>query len=93
MSDDPGFNRIVEAIDAELGHLHKQRWNARATELHAETERAPNDRRELTEQALRDHYTVRFKPETSRAALLEQAAANYMVLRGISPLRGVRDDE
>lgn len=72
-----GFDLVVEAIDANLDHLHKQRWAERAAELHEAEERAHGAERERAAQALRDHYANRFKPETSRDPLLEQARRNY----------------
>jgi hypothetical protein len=72
-----GFDVIAQAIDTNLDHLHKQRWNERAAELHAEADSAPDQMRAAqTQKALRDHYADRFRPETSRAALLGQATAN-----------------
>ncbi|WP_375403723.1 hypothetical protein [uncultured Sphingomonas sp.] len=73
-----GFDLIADGIDAELDHLHKQRWNARAAELHDEADRAEGEAAEQAQRALDAHYADRFRPETSRMALLDQAAANYM---------------
>jgi hypothetical protein len=72
-----GFDVIAAAIEDNLDHLHKQRWDARAAELHGAEVDAPDSERERIQQALRDHYADRFRPETSRAALLEQARKNY----------------
>jgi uncharacterized membrane protein len=72
-----GFDVIVAAIEDNLDYLHKQRWNARAAELHSAEADASDPEREGIRQALRDHYADRFCPETSRAALLEQARKNY----------------
>lgn len=72
-----GFDLIVDDIDANLDHLHKQLWNERAAELHAEAERMTGEAGERAQAALREHYADRFRPETSRMALLDQAAANY----------------
>ena len=73
-----GFDLIADGIDAELDHLHRQRWNTRAAELHAELDRAEGEAADQARRALRDHFADRFRPETSRMALLDQAAANYM---------------
>lgn len=83
-----GFDLIADGIDANLDHLHKQRWTERAAELHAEADRAEGDAGEASEQArraLRDHYADRFRPETSRVALLDQASANYMAQQPKAP--------
>lgn len=72
-----GFDLIEEAIDADLDHLHEQRWNARAAELHEAEDRAEGDEKERVRRELHAHYADRFRPETSRAALLEQARRNY----------------
>ena len=72
-----GFDVIAEAIEENLDHLHKQRWDARAAELHGAEADASGPKREGIRQALRDHYADRFRPETSRTALLEQARKNY----------------
>ena len=73
-----GFDLIADGIDAELDHLHRERWNARAAELHAEVNHAEGEAGEQARQALVAHYADRFRPETSRMALLDQAAANYL---------------
>lgn len=72
------FERFADAVDANLEHLHRERWNQRAAELHAEIA-SPVDgvSSEEAAQALRNHYDNQFRPETSRDALLEQAAINY----------------
>lgn len=72
------FERFADVIDANLEHLHRERWNQRAAELHAEIA-SPIDgvSPEEAAQALCDHYANRFRPETSREALLEQAAINH----------------
>lgn len=73
-----GFQVIAEAIEENLDHLHKQRWNARAAELHAAEADAEEGDRERIRQELSDHYDNRFRPETSRDALLEQARKNFV---------------
>ncbi|WP_375404491.1 hypothetical protein [uncultured Sphingomonas sp.] len=73
-----GFDLIADGIDANLDHLHKQRWTERAAELHAKADRAEGEAGEQARRALHDHYADRFRPETSRMALLDQAAANQM---------------
>jgi hypothetical protein len=72
-----GFDLLVEAIDAELDHLHKQRWIARASELHDEEDHAEGSEKERVKQKVREHYANRFRPETSRDAIIEQARKNY----------------
>ena len=49
----------------------------RAAELHAKADRAEGEAGEQARRALRDHYADRFRPETSRMELLDQAAAYY----------------
>lgn len=71
------WDMIVSVIDDNLDHPHKQRWAERAAELHDEEHRSKGAAKEQARQALRDHYDVEFKPETSRAAFIEQAAVNY----------------
>lgn len=70
------YDLVAEGIEADLDYHHKQRWNTRAAELHAEEELAEGKAKERVWQALRDHYADRFKPETSRDVLLEQARRN-----------------
>lgn len=72
-----GFEVVASAIEENLDHLHKQRWEARAAELHGAEADAGYADRERIKQELRDHYADRFRPETSRAALLDQARENY----------------
>ncbi|WP_375403722.1 hypothetical protein [uncultured Sphingomonas sp.] len=48
--------------------MHKQQWNQRAAELHAEADTSRGDASEQVRQSLRDHYADRFRSETSRAA-------------------------
>lgn len=73
----PGFDIIAETIEDNLDHLHKQRWDARAAELHGAEADAGDADRDRIKQELRDHYADRFRPETSRDALLDQARKNY----------------
>lgn len=83
-----GFDLIADGIDANLDHLYKQRWTERAAELHAKADRAEGDAGEAGEQArraLRDHHADRFRPETSRMALLDQAAASCMARHPKAP--------
>lgn len=82
MNSDPEFDRIVEAIDANLDYLHKERWAQRAAELREEEAQAEGDAKVRAHQALRDHYADRFKPETSRDALVAQARINLEARRG-----------
>lgn len=82
MGDDPEFDRIVEAIDANLDYLHKERWAERAAELREEARRAEGEAEERARGALRAHYDDMHRPETSRDALVEQARANLAARRG-----------
>jgi len=71
---------------ANLEHLHRERWNQRAAELHAAVERPPDGLSpEQAAPALRDHYVDWFRPETSRVVLLKQAAMNYAARDGGHP--------
>ncbi|WP_375429439.1 hypothetical protein [uncultured Sphingomonas sp.] len=84
-----GFDLIADGIDANLDHLHKQRWTQRAAELHAKADRAEDEASGAGEQArraLRDHYADRFRPETSCMELLDQASANYTAQQPKAPL-------
>ena len=84
MDGDPEFDRIVEGIDANLDYLHKERWAQRAAELREEGRRAEGEEaRARARQALLDHYHDMLRPETSRPALIEQAAANLASRRGV----------
>ena len=73
MTSKSNLDSIMEAIDANLDYLHKERWGQRAAELHDAEDRASEAGKEQARQALSDHYADRFKPETSRDALAEQA--------------------
>ncbi len=78
-----GFNEIADAIEANLEHLHRERWNERTAELHAQVAHPPEGvSPEQAAQALRDHYDDRFRPESSRVVLLKQAAMNLVTKRG-----------
>lgn len=84
MESDPEFDRIVEGIDANLDYLHKERWAQRAAELREAERRAEGDEAKArAHQALLDHYHDMLRPETSRDALVEQAAANLASRRGV----------
>lgn len=76
MASKSNLDSIMEAIDANLDYLHKERWGQRAAELHDAEDRAAGAGKEQARQALRDHYADRLRPETSRDALLEQARKN-----------------
>ena len=83
MSDDPEFTRIVEGSDAHLDYLRKERWVHRAAELREEERRAEDDDpKARARQALLDRYDGMLRPETSRDALIAQAAANLAPRRG-----------
>lgn len=83
MGDAPEFDCIVEGIDAHLAYLHKERWAQRAAELREEEVQAEDDEAKArARQALRNHYDDMHRPETSRDALIAQAAANLAARRG-----------
>ncbi len=60
-------------IEHDLPQLHRERWNRIAAELSEQIEKATGDRRAELSQALDQHYANRFRPETSRPALLAEA--------------------
>ena len=60
-------------IEHDLPQLHRERWNRIAAELSDKMYAATGDRRAELTQALDRHYADRFRPETSRAALLAEA--------------------
>ena len=62
-----------QQIEADLPYLHKERWNRITRDLRDQIEQAPPAERDAIEEQLRQHYTTRFHPETSRAALLAEA--------------------
>ncbi|SEN76018.1 hypothetical protein SAMN05192583_3492 [Sphingomonas gellani] len=72
-----GFHQIVEGIDRHLPYLHKERWAIELAELREAARNAVGHDRERAKQAVLDHYKTEFRPETSRAVLIEQARQNY----------------
>lgn len=60
-------------IEHDLPHLHRQRWSRIAGELVEQKEAATGDDRARIERELEQHFANRFKPESSRAALLAEA--------------------
>ena len=66
----PGLR--LSQIKHDLPHLHKVRWARIADELAERIEQATGDERTAIERELDQHYTNRFRPESSRAALLAE---------------------
>jgi HAD superfamily hydrolase (TIGR01549 family) len=64
---------VRESIDANLDHLHTQRWALQAARLRRDIHRASDAEKVAAEQALRDHYDTRDQPELSRDALIRGA--------------------
>lgn len=60
-------------VDQDLPHLHRERWNRIATELSERIEAATGDDRAELQHQLDQHYGDRFRPESSRKALLAEA--------------------
>lgn len=71
------FDTIIAAIDDNLDHLHKQLWDEQAARLHDAEAKAEPEQLPAIRRALSDHYAIRFKPETTRTELIEQARKNY----------------
>ncbi len=63
------------SINANLDHLHAQRWTVRAGLLRQNLADAPETEKTAANRALEDHYDMRDQPETSRAALMRNAIA------------------
>lgn len=68
--------REIAMLDEHLSHLHKERWAVRLGGLHRQLKTAPAGGRDAVQQQLDAHYDNRFKPETSRAAILAQLEVN-----------------
>ncbi len=66
---------VRSSIDANLDHLHAQRWAVRAGLLRQILTDAPDAEKAAATRALDDHYDTRDQPETSRAALMRDAIA------------------
>ncbi len=81
---EPGLQRTL--VDDNLPELHKRLWAEQTpkleAEIEAETDKETPDEARLAglEAQISRHYANRFKPETSRAALMGQKAH----LRGIA---------
>ncbi len=71
------FDQIVDGIDRQLSYLHKERWAHRYAELVDAIRATTGEAQERARQAMRDHKETQFHPETSRAALIEQAKVGY----------------
>ena len=66
---------VRSSIDANLDHLHTQRWAVQAGLLRQTLEDAPDAEKPAAKRALDYHYDTRGQPETSRAALMQNAIA------------------
>jgi len=64
---------LRSGIDANLDHLHAQRWAVRAGLLRQIFRDAPDAQKVAAKCALDDHYDTRGQPETSRVALMRDA--------------------
>jgi hypothetical protein len=69
------LDRVLEGIDANLPHLHKERWAQEAANLRDAVDRTTGAEQDGAREALRDHYKTQFHPETSRGPLVEEAKA------------------
>ena len=67
------LDRVLEGIDANLPHLHQDRWAREAADLRDAIDRTAGPEQDKAKQALREHYKTQFLPETSRGPLVEQA--------------------
>ncbi|MGI4940830.1 MAG: hypothetical protein ACRYHQ_09755 [Janthinobacterium lividum] len=63
-------------IEHDLDYLHRERWNRITAELSDRIEAATPDERLALSEQLDRHYADRFRPETSRAALLAEVGAS-----------------
>lgn len=63
-------------LDDHLSDLHKDIWAERTAELLRQLKAATPGARDAVQQQLDAHYDDRFKPETSRAAIIEQIEVN-----------------
>jgi len=66
---------VRSSIDANLDHLHTQRWAVQAGLFRQTLEDAPDAEKPAAKRALDYHYDTRGQPETSRAALMQNAIA------------------
>jgi hypothetical protein len=66
---------VRSSIDANLDHLHTQCWAVQAGLLRQTLEDAPDAEKLAAKRALDDRYDTRGQPETSRAALMQNAIA------------------
>jgi len=69
---------VRSSIDANLDHLHAQRWALEGERLRKIATTAPNLEKVAAKQALYDHYDTRDQPEISRAALMQNAIATIV---------------
>ena len=67
-----GVDRFVNIDDVDLAWHHKQHWAQRAADLNDVIERTDGTAQEEARQALSNHYQDRFRPESSREAMIEQ---------------------
>jgi HAD superfamily hydrolase (TIGR01549 family) len=66
---------VRSGIDANLDHLHAQRWALEAARLRQILTDAPETEKVAAKRALDDRYDTRDHPETSRAVLVYNAIA------------------
>ncbi|MEG8058705.1 HAD family hydrolase [Sphingomonas faeni] len=69
---------VRRGIDANLDHLHAQRWALEGERLRKIATTAPDLEKVAAKQALYDHYDTRDQPEISRAALMQNAIATIV---------------
>jgi len=62
--------RCAAYVETDFAYLHKQRWNCVSDELRQRIEGAHGTERAEAERTLAEHRKTRFRPETSRAAIL-----------------------
>jgi len=65
---------VTEGIDANLAHLHNQRWANEMGRLRGIVESASEADKAAAEQALNDHFDTRDQVEASRVFLVKSAS-------------------
>lgn len=66
----------LRLIEQHLPKLHKDCWSQIAADLSTAISAAHGSKRDDFQRLLDQHQASRHRPETSRAALIEQAEAN-----------------
>ena len=69
------LDRVLESIDADLPHIHRERWARTAADLREIVHRTSGVEQDQAREALLAHYKTQFLPETSRLPLVEEAKA------------------